>query len=279
MQITRSSKFALGIEYCGKAYHGWQSQAGAIDTIQTRVEQALGIVADQEISVICAGRTDTGVHASFQVVHFESIANRKSKAWIFGTNSHLPNDISVQWSKSVAPDFHARYSATARKYTYLIYNHNVRSSLYADNMTRESRPLDEVLMDGAGLCLLGENDFTSFRAAGCQSKTPIRNVMSLHVRRQARFVIIEIVANAFLQHMVRNIAGLLMDIGAGEKDPSEAQAILQTRDRTKSSKTAAPDGLYLSGISYPSRFEIPAPITNTVASFGLRVASKSRKDL
>jgi len=258
MQTNGTPKFALGIEYCGKAYHGWQSQAGDIDTIQARVEHALGIVADEEVSVICAGRTDTGVHASSQIIHFESTSNRKSKAWVFGTNSNLPDDISVQWSKSVVPDFHARYSATSRKYSYLIYNHNVRSALYAGYLTREIRPLDEAAMHEAGQYLLGENDFTSFRAAGCQSKSPMRNVMAVDVRRRGQLVIIDIVANAFLHHMVRNIAGLLMDIGAGEKDPAEARAILQARDRTQSSKTAAPDGLYLSGVSYPSRFELPA---------------------
>jgi tRNA pseudouridine38-40 synthase len=259
MQAICSRKFALGIEYCGKAYHGWQTQKGEIDTIQARLEQALGIVADQEVSVICAGRTDTGVHAAAQVIHFESTSNRKSKAWVFGANSNLPDDISVQWSKLVAADFHARYSATSRKYTYLIYNHNVRSALYAGSLTREMRPLDEVLMHEAGQYLLGINDFTSFRAARCQAKTPQRNVMAVDVQRKDRFVIIEIVANAFLHHMVRNIAGLLMDIGAGEKDPAAVNAILQARDRTQSSKTAASDGLYLSGVSYPPRFEIPVP--------------------
>jgi tRNA pseudouridine38-40 synthase len=258
MQTNCPPKVALGIEYSGKAYHGWQCQAGEVDTIQARVERALSIVADQEVAVICAGRTDTGVHASGQVIHFESGVKRQAKAWVFGTNSHLPNDISVQWSKPVLPDFHARYSATARKYTYLIYNHNVRSALYAGKLTRETRPLDETLMHEAGQYLLGENDFTSFRAAGCQSKTPMRNVISLDVRREGRIVTVDIVANAFLHHMVRNIAGLLMDIGAGEKKPKDARAILQARDRTLSSKTAAPDGLYLAAVEYPSRFEIPS---------------------
>ena len=154
----------------------------------------------------------------------------------------------MQWSKSVAPDFHARYSATSRQYTYLIYNSKIRSALYAGYLTREIRPLNAMLMNEAGHYLLGENDFSSFRAAGCQSNTAMRNLMSLDVRRKGRLVIIDVVANAFLQHMVRNIAGLLMDIGAGEKDPAEAKALLQARDRTGSSKTAPPEGLYLSGV-------------------------------
>lgn len=264
MQATCSPKIALGIEYCGKDYHGWQNQTDEIDTVQARIEHALGRVADHEISVICAGRTDTGVHASFQVIHFKSASNRKSKAWIFGTNANLPEDISVQWAKSVAPDFHARYSATSRKYTYLIYNNKIRSALYAGYLTREIRPLNELLMNEAGQHLLGENDFSSFRAAGCQSNTAMRNIVSLDVRRKGQLVSIDIVANAFLHHMVRNIAGLLMDIGAGEKDPTEAKEILQARDRTQSSKTAPPDGLYLSGVEYPSRFEIPVPVSESL---------------
>jgi tRNA pseudouridine38-40 synthase len=257
MPAQPQQKIALGVEYLGSRYHGFQSQKPGIDTVQAHLERALSIVADQQVSVICAGRTDTGVHARGQVIHFLAATSRPEKAWVFGTNSHLPGDISIKWAKQVPEGFHARFSATARQYLYVVYNNNVRSALFDSYTTLEHRPLDEQRMAEAGLFLLGENDFSSFRASGCQSKTAMRNIKFLKVARKGDFVIVDICANAFLHHMVRNIAGLLLDIGAGVGTPEDARRVLKARDRSKAGVTAPPNGLYLNYIEYPSTFNLP----------------------
>lgn len=243
-------RIALGIEYDGTNYYGWQRQRDNICTVQDRLEYALGKIAAQPISVICAGRTDAGVHALGQVVHFDTDAMRSDRAWILGTNSNLPADIRVLWARHTASDFHARYSATARQYRYIIYNNKVASAILRHRTMWLPCALNERLMQEAGQYLIGEHDFSSFRGSGCQSKNALRNVMSLVVMRNGNMVTIDIKANAFLLHMVRSIVGMLVKIGEGEKSPSWAKEVLIARDRRVSAATAPAQGLYLVGVGY-----------------------------
>jgi len=229
--------------------------------VQGCLESALEKVANHPVSAICAGRTDAGVHAVGQVVHFDTQVHRAEKAWVFGTNAHLPDQISVRWAKVVGTDFHARYSALSRRYLYLIFNSPVRSALFTHELTHEFRELDEARMHKAGSFLLGENDFSSFRAANCQSKTAMRNVTAVNVSRRGDLVLIDIVANAFLHHMVRNIAGVLMDVGAGVKEPEWVTELMALKDRTLASITAPPNGLYLVNVAFPERFALVSEST------------------
>jgi tRNA pseudouridine38-40 synthase len=242
-------RISLGIEYRGTNYHGWQRQDGLI-TVQAEVEKALSSIADQPIKVICAGRTDVGVHAKEQVIHFDTDADRKLDAYVLGTNSLLPNDIKIKWSKSVPENFHARFSAIARRYQYLIYMGKVRPAILDGLVTFHHNKLNPKLMHEAGQYLLGEQDFSSFRGAGCQSKTAMRNVHHLKVTQQANIIIIDIKANAFLLHMVRNIVGLLIAIGEEKFSPIYAQEILHKCDRKIGEVTAPSAGLYLSKVYY-----------------------------
>lgn len=248
---------ALGIAYQGTCYHGWQYQGESISTVQKSLQNALSVVADEAIHVTCAGRTDTGVHATKQVVHLQTMKNRPERAWVKGTNAHLPDDISVNWSKQVSIDFNARYSATARRYAYVVYTNPIRSALFSGTYTRDPRLIDAEAMHEAAQFLLGENDFSSFRASSCQSLTPIRNIHHLRVHRADDLIVIDIKANAFLHHMVRNIAGVLLDIGAGRYQTNWAVELLSLRDRTKGSVTAPPSGLFLVDVLYPGVPEIP----------------------
>lgn len=250
-------RIALGIEYDGSRYHGWQTQEPGVRSIQSVVEGALAFVADHPVRVVCAGRTDAGVHASRQVIHFDSSALRDARAWVHGANSRLPDDIAVRWAVDMPEDFHARFSAFARRYRYLILNHPVRPALLGRQVTWNYRPLDVARMQEAARHLVGEHDFTSFRAVGCQSKTPVREVTNLDVTRRGDLVVIEVRANAFLHHMVRNIAGVLMAIGAGRQAPAWTREILAARDRRQGGVTAPPYGLYLVDVEYPARFGIP----------------------
>jgi len=258
------ARFAVGLEYDGRAYSGWQFQPG-LNTVQDAVQRALSRVADSPVDCVCAGRTDAGVHARAQVVHFDSDAARNERAWRLGANSYLPNDVSVAWVREVAPHFHARFSATARSYSYHIFNRDSRSALEFGRATWERRPLDAPRMHSAAQVLLGEHDFSAFRAIECQSKSPVRKVEHLDVRRAADSVTIEITANAFLHHMVRNVAGLLMSIGHGESPPERVAAVLAGRDRKVNAATAPPDGLYLAAVRYPSEFGLPAADTGNPA--------------
>lgn len=249
------NKIALCLEYEGTEYHGWQNQAQLM-TIQACVESALSHVADEPISVICAGRTDAGVHALGQIIHFTTKASRSLDNWIRGGNANLPNSITIRSAKIVDETFHARFSALSRSYTYVIYNHPVRSSILHQKATWWHKPLDENKMRIGAAHLLGEHDFSSFRGIACQAKTAIRTIHTSNISRHKNFIIMDIKANAFLQHMVRNIAGVLMAIGDGGKPPHWAQEVLLARDRKEGGITAPPDGLYLMEVEYPERFEV-----------------------
>lgn len=251
-------KIVLGLEYCGSQYCGWQSQSGNTNSsVQEYVESALSKVAAQPIKIYCAGRTDGGVHALLQVVHFETSVERSEYAWISGGNSQLPNDISILWCKKHVDDFHARFSAVSRSYRYIILNRKYRTGLFHNMVTWEHQYLDQVKMQLAAKFLLGRHDFTSFRATSCQAKHPIRTIKKLDIYRKNNFIIFEIQANAFLQHMVRNIVGVFIEIGNGKYDINWVSEVLAERDRRKAAKTAPPEGLYLLGPQYPEKYAIP----------------------
>lgn len=251
-------RFAVGLEYDGSAYAGWQIQASAA-SIQSVAEQAFGRVADHPIALTCAGRTDAGVHAVGQVAHFDSEAVRTVRAWALGANTHLPGDVCVLWAHEVPGEFHARYAAIARSYRYVILNRGSRPALSRHRVCWVHRPLDAQRMQSAAAHLVGEHDFSAFRAAECQSRTPIRRMDSIVVTRSAEHILIDVTANAFLHHMVRNIAGVLIEIGAGEAEPEWARKVLESRDRAAGGVTAPAGGLYLMRVDYPSAFGLPAP--------------------
>lgn len=250
-------RIALGVEYEGTNYYGWQKQTyDKLPTVQACVEKALSNVADHTVDVICAGRTDAGVHATGQVIHFDTAANRSERTWILGTNTHLPPDISVRWAKIMPDNFHARFSATARRYQYLIYNSPVRSAIMRNKGTNFYFPLDAERMHLAAQHFIGEYDFTSFRAAGCQSKSPIRRIMHFSIERQGSWITCEVQANAFLHHMVRNMVGALLEVGSGKKEISWIKDVLAMRNRTLSAATAPAQGLYLVRVIYPEYFKL-----------------------
>ncbi|MGB1580396.1 MAG: tRNA pseudouridine(38-40) synthase TruA [Nevskiales bacterium] len=249
-------RFAAGVEYCGTDYAGWQRQHHC-RTVQGEVEAALSAVADEPVQVTCAGRTDAGVHAIGQVIHFDSTKPRDPKAWGFGANTHLPANISLSWVQPVADDFSARYSATARRYRYLMLDSRMRSGLFAKRACWSRYPLDAQRMHDAAQSLVGEHDFSSFRARECQSNSPMRNVHSISVKREASFVILDIEANAFVHHMVRNIAGVLIAIGKGRRDVGWTAELLDIRDRAKGGVTAPACGLYFMQAIYPAEWKLP----------------------
>ncbi len=242
---------ALGIEYFGANFHGWQKQPGKIRTVQTVLETALSKIADHSIAITCAGRTDTGVHALAQVVHFETKADRKLDAWVLGCNSILPPDVKVLWAEKVPQKFSARFSAIARTYQYLILNTQFNSALLHSLVTWENCILDASAMHDAGQLLLGEQDFSSFRSNECQSESPNRNIQKLQVVRNGSFVVLTIQANAFLHHMVRNIVGVLMEVGKGKQPQQWILKVLAAKNRQAASRTAPANGLYLVKVDYP----------------------------
>jgi tRNA pseudouridine38-40 synthase len=246
-------RIALGVEYDGTNYYGWQRQDN-VSTIQEKIEIALSQVAAQLINVTCAGRTDAGVHALGQVIHFDTESCRSDQAWILGTNSNLPKDIRILWARHVSPDFHARYSAIARQYRYIIYNNKVASAILRHRAMWVPFALDEKAMQISGQYLIGEHDFSSFRGSQCQSKSTKRNVMSLVVMRSSGMITIDIKANAFLLHMVRNIVGVLIKVGKGEKEPRWVKEVLEARDRKAAAVTVPAQGLYLVGVDYKFNF-------------------------
>lgn len=251
-------KLALGIEYNGSAYYGWQCQQ-KVPSVQACLERALSMVADEPVTVYCAGRTDAGVHATGQVVHFDTRVCRPGVAWTLGVNSNLPADIAVRWVVPVSDNFHARFSAIARRYCYIIYNHRLRSAMLSRGLTHYYHHLlDASSMERAGQCLLGENNFTSFRSMHCQSSSPWRNVQHFHVTRQGQYVVVDIKANAFVHHMVRNIVGSLLKVGSGNRPESWIAELLACRNRKQAGPTAQAMGLYLVEVEYPSYFALPA---------------------
>ncbi len=256
-------KFALGIEYDGAAYSGWQRQQN-VPSVQQALEEALSRVINEPIVVTCAGRTDSGVHATAQVVHFETDVKREMKALTMGVNANLPGDIAVKWASEVDPEFDARYSATARRYRYVIYNHPLRPAILPKGITHCYHDLDADKMHQAAQALIGEQDFTSFRAAHCQSNTPFRNIHQISVTRVGLYIVIDVTANAFLHHMVRNIAGSLMEIGKGEQPVNWIQTLLEAKDRTLAAATAKPNGLYLVRVFYPEKWGIPQGVMGPV---------------
>lgn len=252
-------RIALGIEYDGSPFHGWQTQMAGVRAIQPEVEAALSRVAAHPVTVQCAGRTDTGVHATFQVVHFDTEAVRSRRSWVLGANVNLPPEVSVLWAQPVPPDFNARFSARARSYDYVLSNRATRPGLWRGRVSWECRPLDVAAMAEAAGYLLGEHDFSAFRAQGCQSKHPIRTVHRCEVRVVPPCIVVRVEANAFLQHMVRNFVGTLMEVGLGRRAPAWVGEVLAGRDRSLSGWTAPPDGLYLSGVRYEPHYGLPAP--------------------
>ena len=256
------NRIAVGVQYDGSAYAGWQSQPGTT-TIQQAVERALSVVAAEPVRLTCAGRTDAGVHAWGQVAHFDTAAARRARSWVLGANSELPPDLSLSWAMPVPEHFHARYSAQARTYQYLILNRGVRSGLLAKRATWIHRPLDAAAMAQAALTLAGEHDFSAFRAAECQAKSPVRRLERLEVARRGDWLYVEATANAFLHHMMRNIAGLLIVIGKGEAPVAWAGEVLRGRDRRRAAATAPAAGLYLLAVRYPAAFgvSVRAPAT------------------
>lgn len=256
--LPAGSRIACRIEYNGTAYNGWQSQPHeGVVTVQDVLEQALGGVANKPVRVHCAGRTDTGVHGFSQIIHFDAPTERSCKAWVMGGNANLPPDIRLHWAVPVPDTFHARFSALARRYRYVISNTVIKPALLADLVTWHRRPLAAAAMDTAAQALLGERDFSAFRAAGCQSTTPMRNVHSVTVSRRGSLVVIEIFANAFLHHMVRNIAGSLMAVGDGRKPVGWVSELLNGRDRRVAAETAPACGLYFVDVEYPADSGLP----------------------
>lgn len=271
-QFAAGDRVALAVEYQGSAFFGWQSQRKLnLPTVQETLEAALSQIASTPITTVCAGRTDTGVHASHQVVHFDTPIVRPEKAWVFGGNTALPDGIAIKWARPVSSEFHARFSATARRYRYIIHNHPTRSAHLGSLTTFFPHALDAELMHREAQCLLGERDFSSFRGAGCQSNTPMRNVHHVIVSRRGDFVVVDIQANAFLLHMVRNIVGTLLAVGSGRQPEGWTAKVFAAKDRTQAAPTAPPQGLYLVGVHYPAQFNLPDNLLGPafLASLGL----------
>ncbi len=250
-------RIALGIEYDGSGFSGWQMQSHGTRTVQGELEKALSIVADEQVQVVCAGRTDTGVHATGQVIHFDTQSIRPDKAWVLGVNAHLPDDVSSIWAQQVDDQFSARFSATARQYRYVIYNRRARPAVLNRKVTWRYDSMDVNAMHQAAQALIGEQDFSSFRSAACQAEHARRCVHFVNVHRKGDFIYVDIEANAFLHHMVRNIVGSLMTIGQGEKPIDWIAELLAMKDRTRAGITAPADGLYLVKVTYPETCQIP----------------------
>jgi tRNA pseudouridine38-40 synthase len=259
-------RIAVALEYDGGQFAGWQTQQAGVSSVQQTVEGALAQVAAEPLSVVCAGRTDAGVHALSQIVHFDTHAQRSERGWVLGANAHLPDSISVRWARVVPAHFHARYSAEARTYRYLVLNRLGRSSLAAGRAALIYRPLAVELMSAAAALLVGEHDFSAFRAAGCQARSPVRRLYQLQVRRCADWVVIDATANAFVHHMVRNLVGLLLEVGVGKAPPQWAAQVLVGRDRTRAAPTAPAHGLYFWKVRYPRPFRLPEEAAGPVSA-------------
>jgi tRNA pseudouridine38-40 synthase len=259
-----SIRIALGIEYDGSRFLGWQTQPGG-GTVQDALEVALAGIAGEPVNVTCAGRTDRGVHARAQVVHFDTGADRPDSAWVRGVNALLPDSVAVLWSRRVADDFHARYSAVARSYRYVLLNRPVRPALAASYAGWYHAPLDVDAMRAAAAHLLGEHDFSAFRSADCQAKSPVRTLHAIGIERDGERFDLTLRANAWLQHMVRNIVGTLVYIGAGRQAPEWVGRVLASRDRALAAPTFAPQGLYLEAVEYAPGWNLPATAVGRLA--------------
>ena len=251
-------RIALGIEYCGTTFHGWQSQAGG-GTVQDALEAALYEIAGVPVGVLCAGRTDAGVHATHQVAHFDTLVERPLTAWVRGVNSHLPAGVAVRWAQPVAEEFHARFSARGRRYRYLLLNRPQRPGLWQGRVGWFHLPLDLAAMQVASARLLGEHDFSAFRAADCQAKSPIKTMSRAEVRQCGNMFVIDFEASAFLHHMVRNLVGTLVYIGKGAQQAGWVDELLQMKDRRLAAPTFSPDGLYFRGPVYEQHWGLPDP--------------------
>ncbi|AXI03250.1 tRNA pseudouridine(38-40) synthase TruA [Aquirhabdus parva] len=250
-------RLALGLEFCGSRYRGWQTQQDGVISVQETVEKALAKVANHPVTLHAAGRTDAGVHACNMIAHFDTDAIRPIRGWIRGTNSELPHDIAIRWLQPMPEAFHARFKAIARRYRYVIYNQPHRPALLNGQVTHHYHPLDLHLMQQAAQKLVGTHDFTSFRAVACQSNQPIRDVSHLTLTRHGQLIVLDIQANGFLHHMVRNIVGVLLEIGEGLRPIEWVDELLAVRDRKAAGITAPPDGLYFINAYYPAEFELP----------------------
>ncbi|MFY9315679.1 MAG: tRNA pseudouridine(38-40) synthase TruA [Burkholderiales bacterium] len=257
MATSSINRIALGIEYDGSRFLGWQTQTGG-GTVQDALEAALAGIADAPVTVTCAGRTDRGVHAREQVVHFDSAAERPDSAWVRGVNALLPEAVAVLWARRVAGDFHARYSAVARSYRYVLLNRPVRPALAARYAGWYHAPLEVEAMRAAATHLVGEHDFSAFRSAECQAKSPVRTLHAIGIERAGERVDFTLRANAWLQHMVRNIVGTLVYVGAGKQPPQWMRQVLESRDRARAAPTIAAEGLYLEAVAYEAKWGLPA---------------------
>ncbi|MDO8263966.1 MAG: tRNA pseudouridine(38-40) synthase TruA [Gallionella sp.] len=249
-------RIALGVEYDGSPYFGWQSQADG-QTVQDTMQHALSRIAGEPISVIAAGRTDTGVHALEQVIHFDTQAERPLTAWVRGVNALLPVSIAARWAHPVPDEFHARFSAHGRSYRYLLINRPTRPAIQAGKAGWFHAPLDVEAMQAAAQCLVGAHDFSAFRAAQCQAKSPVKHLHQLEIRRHGEMLIFDLSADAFLHHMVRNIVGCLVYVGKGKYSPGWLAEVLASRERSLAAPTFAPDGLYLRRIQYEAKWGLP----------------------
>jgi tRNA pseudouridine38-40 synthase len=252
-----SNRIVLGVEYNGSLFCGYQLQSQGTRTVQGELEKALSTVADAPIRITCAGRTDTGVHATGQVVHFDAPVQRPLKAWMLGSNTNLPPDVAVHWVRQVSDDFSARFSAVSRSYRYILFNRRVRSAVFAQNIAWSYASFDEHAMNTAAQYLLGEQDFSAFRSSRCQASHANRSMQAISIKRTGDYLILDIKANAFLHHMVRNIMGTLMVIGRGEKPVEWMLELLRGKDRKCAGMTASPAGLYLVNVEYPKHYGLP----------------------
>lgn len=255
-------RIALGLEYDGASFNGWQTQPGG-GTVQDALEAALARIAGVPVRAQCAGRTDTGVHALAQVAHFDTDAERPDNAWVKGVNTHLPRSVAIRWARRVPEDFHARFSATSRRYEYVLINRPTRPAIWEGRAGWFHLPLDEAKMVEAAAHLLGEHDFSALRSAECQAPSPVRTISKLAIVRQGEVIRFSLEANAFLHHMVRNIVGCLVYVGKGKYSPTWMAEVLAGRDRAKAAPTFGPHGLYLTGIDYDPRWQLPSFETGT----------------